>query len=103
MKHSPGREPGRAVGSGAHQQRLFMAIRPEHLKASVAAGLLSFPVTHFTADGAFDPEQYRAHVAYLLEHSPAALFAASFGFAPKDYFDLGADRQAETAAPAVKF
>src|ERR1700678_4287585 len=34
---------------------------------------------------------------------PAALFATSFGFAQKDYFDLGADRQTETAAPAVKF
>jgi LemA protein len=38
-----------------------------------------------------------------IQRFPAALFAASFGFAPKDYFDLGADRQAETAAPAVKF
>ncbi|HUI15605.1 MAG TPA: LemA family protein [Xanthobacteraceae bacterium] len=38
-----------------------------------------------------------------IQRFPAALFAASFGFAQKDYFDLGADRQAETAAPAVKF
>jgi len=38
-----------------------------------------------------------------IQRFPAALFAATFGFAPKDYFDLGADRQAETAAPAVKF
>jgi LemA protein len=38
-----------------------------------------------------------------IQRFPAALFAASFGFAPKDYFDLGADRQAEAAAPAVKF
>jgi LemA protein len=38
-----------------------------------------------------------------IQRFPAALFAGAFGFAPKDYFDLGADRQAETAAPAVKF
>jgi 5-dehydro-4-deoxyglucarate dehydratase len=88
MEHSPGWEPGHAVGSGAHQQRPFMAIQPEHLKANVAAGLLSFPVTHFAADGAFDAEQYRAHVAYLLEHSPAALFAAG---GTGEFFSLGLD------------
>jgi LemA protein len=38
-----------------------------------------------------------------IQRFPAALFAASFGFAPKDFFDLGSDRQAELAAPQVKF
>jgi LemA protein len=38
-----------------------------------------------------------------IQRFPAALFASAFGFAQKDYFDLGADRQAEMAAPAVKF
>jgi LemA protein len=38
-----------------------------------------------------------------IQRFPAALFAASFGFAQKDYFDLGADRATETAAPQVKF
>jgi len=38
-----------------------------------------------------------------IQRFPAALFATSFGFTQKDYFDLGADRQAETAAPQVKF
>ncbi|MFZ1921149.1 MAG: LemA family protein [Xanthobacteraceae bacterium] len=38
-----------------------------------------------------------------IQRFPAAMFAGTFGFAQKDYFDLGADRQAETAAPAVKF
>jgi LemA protein len=38
-----------------------------------------------------------------IQRFPAALFASTFGFAQKDYFDLGADRQAETAAPQVKF
>jgi LemA protein len=38
-----------------------------------------------------------------IQRFPAALFASAFGFAQKDYFDLGADRQAETAAPQVKF
>ena len=40
---------------------------------------------------------------FTIAATAAALFAGSFGFAQKDYFDLGADRQAETAAPQVKF
>jgi len=38
-----------------------------------------------------------------IQRFPAALFAAALGFAPKEYFDLGADRQTEVAAPQVKF
>jgi LemA protein len=38
-----------------------------------------------------------------IQRFPAALFAASFGFAPKDFFDLGTDRQTELQAPQVKF
>jgi LemA protein len=38
-----------------------------------------------------------------IQRFPAALFAASFGFAPKEFFDLGPDRAAETQAPQVKF
>src|SRR5665213_384822 len=38
-----------------------------------------------------------------IQRFPAALFAASFGFAPKDFFDLGPDRQTELQAPQVKF
>ncbi|HEY2483431.1 MAG TPA: LemA family protein [Caulobacteraceae bacterium] len=34
---------------------------------------------------------------------PAVFFAAALGFTPRDFFDLGADRAAATAAPQVKF
>ncbi len=34
---------------------------------------------------------------------PAVLFAASLGFTARDFFDLGADRAAASAAPQVKF
>ena len=34
---------------------------------------------------------------------PAVLFAASLGFTVRDFFDLGADRTAASAAPQVKF
>ena len=38
-----------------------------------------------------------------IQRFPAALFAGAFGFSQKDYFDLGADRQTDSAAPQVKF
>ncbi|HEY2534025.1 MAG TPA: LemA family protein [Xanthobacteraceae bacterium] len=38
-----------------------------------------------------------------IQRFPAALFASTFGFAPKDFFDLGGDRQTVGEAPQVKF
>ena len=38
-----------------------------------------------------------------IQRFPAALFASSFGFGPKEFFDLGDDRQTERQAPQVKF
>ncbi len=38
-----------------------------------------------------------------IQRFPAALFAGAFGFSQKDYFDLGADRQTNSATPQVKF
>ena len=46
------------------------------LKAKVGSGLLSFPVTHFKADGSFDEAPYRRHVERLAQYDAAALFAA---------------------------
>jgi 5-dehydro-4-deoxyglucarate dehydratase len=76
-----------------------MASQPEHLKAAVGAGLLSFPVTHFTADGVFDPENYRAHVAHLLGYGPAALFAAG---GTGEFFSLDLDEYEDVIASAVE-
>jgi len=42
----------------------------------IGAGLLSFPVTHFTDAFDFDEGPYREHLEWLLQHKPAALFAA---------------------------
>ncbi|WP_035348216.1 5-dehydro-4-deoxyglucarate dehydratase [Edaphobacter aggregans] len=42
----------------------------------IGEGLLSFPVTHFTSEQAFDEVRYREHIAWLVEHDPAGLFAA---------------------------
>lgn len=46
------------------------------LKAGIASGLLSFPVSPFRADRSFDGERFRAHVGWLSGFGAAALFAA---------------------------
>lgn len=49
---------------------------PEELAEKIGAGLLSFPVTHFNDDLAFNQPGYREHIEWLLGHTPAGLFAA---------------------------
>ena len=67
-----------------------MARSPERLKAAIASGLLSFPVTHFTGNGSFAPGPYQEHIDYLVGHRPAVLFAAGgtgefFSLQPAEY------------------
>ena len=49
---------------------------PQHLKTSLGSGLLSFPVTPFGGDGAFDRAVYEDHVGWLSSYPAATLFAA---------------------------
>lgn len=50
---------------------------PDQMANKVAQGLLSFPVTHFDAEGRFDEAPYRRHCDYLLGFKRlAGLFAA---------------------------
>ncbi|CAN7388119.1 5-dehydro-4-deoxyglucarate dehydratase [Neorhizobium tomejilense] len=49
---------------------------PEEIKVALGAGLLSFPVTHFDAEGEFQPESYRRHVEWLSGFDAPVLFAA---------------------------
>lgn len=53
-----------------------MTLSPEALRDTLGTGLLSFPVTHATADLAFDEDAYRAHVAWQSSFAAAGLFAA---------------------------
>jgi 5-dehydro-4-deoxyglucarate dehydratase len=75
-----------------------MASHPEHLKAAVGNGLLSFPVTHFTAEGAFNSEAYQSHVEYVLNHGAATLFAAG---GTGEYFSLDLDEYERVIVSAV--
>ncbi|MBR9762165.1 MAG: 5-dehydro-4-deoxyglucarate dehydratase [Rhodobacteraceae bacterium] len=49
---------------------------PDTLKTVLGSGLLSFPVTHFDAEGRFAPESYKAHVEWLAGYDAPVLFAA---------------------------
>ena len=52
------------------------AMSPQEFAKAIGAGLLSFPVTHFTPDHAFDARPYHEHIEWLLSYNPAGLFAA---------------------------
>lgn len=49
---------------------------PAEMAQALGSGLLSFPVTHFRDDLAFDEGAYRRNLARLAEHKVAGLFAA---------------------------
>ena len=50
-------------------------LTPWEVAQYLGSGLLSFPITHLTRDGAFDEPSYREHVAWLSEFPVTGLFA----------------------------
>ena len=49
---------------------------PDDVKAALSSGLLSFPVTHFDAEGRLSLDTYRRHVEWLSGFEASVLFAA---------------------------
>jgi 5-dehydro-4-deoxyglucarate dehydratase len=72
---------------------------PEELAKALGAGLLSFPVTHFTDAYAFDEGPYRKHIEWLLEYKPAGLFAAG---GTGEFFSLTLEEFTAVVAAAVQ-
>lgn len=72
---------------------------PTEVAQKLGSGLLSFPVTHFTDDLAFDESAYRANIAWLAEHEAAGLFAAG---GTGEFFSLRLDEVEQVVAAAVK-
>lgn len=72
--------------------------QPEELKIKLGSGLLSFPVTHFRADGAFHEEAYRRHNEWLLESKPAGIFSAG---GTGEFFSLTLGEYARVISAAV--
>jgi 5-dehydro-4-deoxyglucarate dehydratase len=71
---------------------------PGEMARTLGSGLLSFPVTHFDADGAFQEGAYRAHCAWMLEHELSGLFAAG---GTGEFFSLTPGEVADVVAIAV--
>ena len=72
---------------------------PTDLAAQLKSGLLSFPVTHFTADQSFDEDGYRKHLAWLAEYPVAGLFAAG---GTGEGFSLTFDETTQVVRAAVQ-
>lgn len=70
---------------------------PIELKDRLASSLLSFPVTHFRPDGAFNAESYRRHVEWLSGFEAAGLFAAG---GTGEFFSLHPDEIAHVTRAA---
>jgi len=72
---------------------------PAELAKKTGSGLLSFPVTHFTKDFAFDERPYREHIEWLLNFAPAGLFAAG---GTGEFFSLTLPEFASVVSAAVQ-
>ena len=77
---------------------------PQILKSTLGAGLLSFPVTHFDAEGRFARDSYARHVGWLASFDAPVLFAAGgtgefFSLAPGEIPEIirAAKESAEAA------
>lgn len=74
-------------------------MNPAEMAKKIGEGLLSFPVTHFTKDFAFDEGPYRQHIAWLLEHRPAGLFSAG---GTGEFFSLTLEEFQKVVEAAVR-
>ena len=68
-------------------------IAPEDLRDLIRSGLLSFPVTPFDCEGAFNPDAFAAHLEWLSPHKIAGLIVAGgtgelFSLAPAEVIDV---------------
>jgi 5-dehydro-4-deoxyglucarate dehydratase len=75
-----------------------LTLSPETLRDTLGTGLLSFPVTHATADLAFDEDAYREHVAWQSSFAAAGLFAAG---GTGEFFALTTEEVAAVVRAAV--
>ena len=71
---------------------------PDGLATTIAKDLLSFPITHMTADLAFDEAAYRSHVEWIVDAGPAAVFSAG---GTGEFFSLTPDEVERVTGAAV--
>lgn len=73
-------------------------MEPNALAKHIGSGLLSFPVTHFTAEGDFHEAGYRKHLQWLSATPLAALFAAG---GTGEFFSLTLEEYRRVVSAAV--
>lgn len=66
---------------------------PQELKATISAGLLSFPLTDFDAQLRFAPKPYAQRLEWLMPYGATALFAAGgtgefFSLEPQEFSEV---------------
>lgn len=71
---------------------------PDQLARAIGKGLLSFPVTHFDAEGRFDEAPYRAHCRAMTAYPLTGLFAAG---GTGEFFSLTPDEVGAVVSAAV--
>jgi len=70
---------------------------PQELKVALGSGLLSFPVTHFDADGEFAADSYSRQIEWLAGFDAPVLFAAG---GTGEFFSLRPDEIAPIVSAA---
>jgi len=76
---------------GTHENGLTLTpMKPEELKTTMSAGLLSFPITDFDASGDFRADTYAKRLEWLMPYGATVLFAAGgtgefFSLTAQDY------------------
>ncbi len=72
---------------------------PQELKAALAGGLLSFPLTDFDAYGGFDSRASARRLDWLMRYPAAAVFSAG---GAGEFFSLTADEYANVLRVAIQ-
>jgi 5-dehydro-4-deoxyglucarate dehydratase len=76
-----------------------MSTTPQELKQTISAGLLSFPLTDFDAQGEFDARGYAQRLEWLAPYGATALFAAG---GTGEFFSLAGNEYGEVIKTAVQ-
>jgi 5-dehydro-4-deoxyglucarate dehydratase len=68
-------------------------VNPQQLKTILSSGLLSFPVTDFSANGDFNADSYAQRLEWLMPYGASALFAAGgtgefFSLEPNEFSEI---------------
>ena len=72
---------------------------PTQMAAEIGKGLLSFPITHMTADHQFDEAPFRDHLQWILDAGPAGVFSAG---GTGEFFSLTPDEVEQVTAISVE-